>query len=188
MDTAIDFDMMNTGAAPSGWVCGVTGKGSPRWTIELDPSAPGAHRVLQQSGSGTFPWCVLPEAGAENGFVEVRMKPLSGREDQAGGVVWRWKDGDNYYVARANAMENNVSLYYTVGGSRKTIKYVDAPVARGKWQVLRVEFSGTKIRVLFDGIVRIEMDDAHIAGAGGVGVWTKADSVTAFDGFRWGRR
>ena len=86
-----------------------------------------------------------------DGFVEVKFKPISGGEDQAGGLVWRWKDGDNYYVARANALENNVSLYYTEHGSRKTLKYVDAPVARGAWHTLRVEFAGTRIAVSLDG-------------------------------------
>lgn len=106
--------------------------------------------------------------------------------DQAGGVVWRWKDGNRYYVARANALENNVSLYYTEGGSRKTLEYVEAPVARGAWHVLRVEFAGTRIRVILDGTPRIEMDDSHIDGPGAVGVWTKADSVTSFDDFAYG--
>jgi hypothetical protein len=115
----------------------------------------------------------------------VKFKPLSGREDQAGGVVWRWKDGDNYYVARANALENNVSLYYTEKGRRNTLKYVDAPVAANSWHTLRAEFSGSRIRVALDGKVYIELDDAHIQGAGAVGVWTKADSVTAFDDFSY---
>ena len=101
-------------------------------------------------------------------------------------MVWRWKDGDNYYVARANALENNVSLYFTEGGSRKTLKYVDAPVASGAWHTLRVEFAGTRIGVSLDGKRYIDMDDSHIAGPGKVGVWTKADSVTAFDGFSFG--
>jgi hypothetical protein len=112
--------------------------------------------------------------------------PRSGREDQAGGVVWRWKDGDNYYVARANALENNVSLYYTENGHRKTIKYVDAPVAGNAWHTLRTEFEDTKIRVLLDGKVFIELEDSHIKGPGAVGVWTKADSVNAFDDFAYG--
>jgi hypothetical protein len=118
--------------------------------------------------------------------VEVRFKPLSGRSDQAGGLVWRWKDGDNYYVARANALEDNVSLYYTEKGSRKTIQYVDAPVAGNSWHTLRVEFRARHIRVLLDGKQYIEADDAHITGPGAVGVWTKADSVTAFDDFAFG--
>jgi hypothetical protein len=167
---------------PAGWQCGSTGGGSPRWSIE--PAAgPGGQPVLKQSGSGRFPWCVKTDSAIENGWVEVKFKPLSGKEDQAGGVVWRWKDGDNYYVARANALENNVSLYYTERGSRKTLKYVDAPVARGEWHTLRVEFSASRIAVWLDGKRYIEETDDHIRGAGRIGVWTKADSVTLFTDF-----
>jgi Laminin G domain len=103
---------------------------------------------------------------------------LDGTLEQAGTI--------HYYVARANALENNVSLYYTQGGSRITIKYVDAPVARNQWHTLRVEFEGTQIRVALDGKVYIEGDDGHIDGTGSIGVWTKADSVTAFDDFSFG--
>jgi hypothetical protein len=181
----VNFDSSGAGALPDGWKAGVTGSGTPRWSVERDATAPSAPNVLKQSGRGTFPWCVK-EASLADGVVEVKMKPVSGREDQAGGVVWRWKDGDNYYVARANALENNVSLYYTERGSRKTIRYVDAPVAANAWHTLRVEFAGTRIRVILDGVARIELDDSHITGAGAVGVWTKADSVTLFDDFAYG--
>jgi hypothetical protein len=183
---AATFDSDAVGSVPAGWTCGVTGRGNPRWAIADDSSAPSKSRVLMQSGSGTFPWCVKSGVAIADGFVEVKFKPISGKEDQAGGVVWRWKDGDNYYVARANALENNVSLYHTERGSRKTIKYVDAPVAGGAWHTLRVEFVGTRIAVSLDGKRYIELDDKHIAGAGAVGVWTKADSVTAFDDFSYG--
>jgi hypothetical protein len=183
---AAGFDTDQAGSPPAGWRAGVTGRGSPRWTVEADASAPSKPNVLKQSGSGTFPWCVRPDASLTDGYVEVKFKPVSGREDQAGGVVWRWKDGDNYYVARANALENNVSLYYTANGRRNTLKYVDAPVPGNAWHTLRVEFSGKKIRVIFDGKAAIEMEDDHIAGAGAVGVWTKADSVTLFDDFGYG--
>lgn len=182
----VSFDKDPTGAPPVGWTCGVTGRGNPRWTVESQPDAPSAPNVLMQSGAGDFPWCVRTDSAIQDGFVEVRFKPLRGREDQAGGVVWRWKDGNNYYVARANALENNVSLYYTEGGTRRTLKYVDAPVATNTWHVLRAEFKGTHIRVLLNGKAVIELADAHIAGAGAVGVWTKADSVTAFDDFGFG--
>ena len=177
----VDFGSDAIGAVPSGWTCGVTGRGSPRWAVAVD--AESSARVLLQSGSGTFPWCVRSGIAVTDGSIETTFKPIAGREDRAGGVVWRWKDGDNYYVARANALENNVSLYYTAHGSRKTLKYVDAPVAPGAWHKLRVDFSGTHITVSLDGKRCIEMDDAHIAGAGAVGVWTKADSVTAFRDF-----
>jgi len=181
----ISFDQDAAGAVPAGWRAGVTGRGSPKWAIETDATAPSKPNVLRQSGSGTFPWCVKPDASMADGHVEVEFKPISGKEDQAGGVVWRWKDGDNYYVARANALENNVSLYYAQNGSRKTLKYVDAPVARNAWHTLRVEFSGKSIRVILNGRAYIEMDDDHIEGAGALGVWTKADSVTAFDDFSY---
>jgi hypothetical protein len=180
------FDKAAVGSPPPDWTCGVTGRGSPKWTIEADSSAPSQPNVLKQSGSGTFPWCAKKGVSTADGYVEVKFKPIAGREDQAGGVVWRWKDGDNYYVARANALENNVSLYYTASGSRNTIKYVDAPVAGNQWHTLRVEFSGKSIEVLVDGKQYIKLEDSHISGAGAVGVWSKADSVTAFDDFSFG--
>ena len=184
----VDFDRDATGAPPPGWHCGATGRGTPRWSVEVDASAPSKPNVLKQLGNGTFPWCAKTNVAIADGFVEVKFKPMQGREDQAGGVVWRWKDGDNYYVARANALENNVSLYHTTRGSRHTIKYVDVPVAANQWHTLRVEFAAKRITVSLDGKQYIDAQDEHIAGAGAVGVWTKADSVTAFDDFSWGGR
>ncbi len=180
-----NFDTVSPGSLPSGWTCGVTGSGSPIWKIEPDPSAASKPNVLKQSGQGTFPWCVNKSVSITDGFVEVKFKPLSGREDQAGGLVWRWQDGDNYYIARANALENNVSLYRTKKGTRHTIKYVEAPVAANQWHTLRVEFSGKAVKVMLDGKQYIALDADHIT-PGAVGVWTKADSVTAFDDFSWG--
>ena len=183
MGETIHFDHDKTGVLPAGWKAGVTGHGATKWSVEKDDTAPSPPNVLKQSGSGTFPWCVKSDTSIENGSVEVKFKPISGREDAAGGIVWRWKDGDNYYVARGNALEDNVSLYHTTNGRRNTIKYVNAPVAKNEWHTLRVEFNGRSIRVALDGIVYIEQEDDHIGGAGAVGLWTKADSVTAFDDF-----
>ena len=182
----ITFDQDTPGAIPAGWRAGVTGRGAPKWSVEADASAPSKPNVLKQSGSGAFPWCVMQGTSLAGGYVEVKFKPISGREDQAGGLVWRWKDSNNYYVVRANALENNVSLYYTQNGRRNELKYVDAPVPRNTWHTLRVEFSGKKIRVLLNGKAYIEMEDGFIAGVGAVGVWTKADSVTLFDDFSYG--
>ena len=183
-----NFDGYARGAAPAGWTCGLTGRGTPRWSVDADPAAPSAPNVLRQSGSATFPWCVRKARSFANGFVEGKFRPERGKEDQAGGVVWRWKDGDNYYVARGNALEDNVSLYYTANGKRNTIKYVSAPVPANVWHTLRVEFSGARIKVLLDGKSYIEQDDRRIQGPGAVGVWTKADSVTAFDDFSYGAK
>lgn len=164
----------------------MTGKGAPWWAVDEDSTAPTPKHVLQQTGQGAFPWCVKRGVSLADGFVEVKFKAISGKEDQAGGLVWRWKDGNNYYVARANALENNVSLYYTANGRRHTLKYVNAPVPLNAWHTLRVEFSKRQIKVILNGKAYIELEDQHIAGAGAVGVWTKADSVTSFDNFSFG--
>ena len=181
-----NFDAVKPGTLPEDWTCGVTGNGSPIWKVEADTSAPSKPNVLKQSGSGTFPWCVKQSVRIADGFVEVKFKPLAGREDQAGGLLWRFKDGDNYYIARANALENNVSLYHVEKGRRITIKYVDAPVAASQWHLMRVDFSGSAIKVRLDDTQYLELNDRHISGAGAVGVWTKADSVTEFDDFSYG--
>ncbi len=186
MAETVNFDQDPLGQAPAGLSCGVTGSGSPRWTVESEPGVAASPRVLTQSGVGDFPWCVRPGSAMQDGFVEVRFKPLRGRQDQAGGVVWRWKDGQTYYVARANALEDNVSLYVTQGGRRSTLKYVDAPVEANAWHLLRVESKGSRIDVALDGKLAISFDDGHITGPGSVGVWTKSDSVTAFKDFSFG--
>lgn len=184
----IDFDQDPPGVLPAAWRQGVTGAGAARWVVRQDPSAPSKPHVLEQSATGVFPWCVLADAAVEDGFVEVKFKALAGKEDQAGGVVWRWKDGQRYYVARANALENNVSLYYTDGGRRHTLKYVDAPVPPRVWHTLRVEFSGPRIAVSLNDKVYITFSSDHIRGPGAVGLWTKADSLTVFDDFSFGAR
>lgn len=181
-----NFDATRPGGLPEGWESGVTGKGAPRWAVDEDATAPSPKHVLQQIGRGTFPWCVKKDASLADGFVEVKFKAISGKEDQAGGLVWRWKDGNNYYVARANALEDNVSLYYTANGKRNTIKYVNAPVPLNTWLTLRIEFAGKRIKVMLSGKTYIEFEDGHIGGPGAVGVWTKADSVTSFDDFSYG--
>lgn len=183
-----NFDTEKPGSFPQEWTAGVTGKGHPKWVVELDPTAPSKPNVLKQSGEGTFPWCVKKDVSIADGFVEVKFKSISGQEDQAGGLIWRWKDSDNYYVARANALENNISLYHVEGGSRKTIKYVDAPVSLNRWHTLRVDFSQTQIKVSLDDKPYIDLSDNHISSPGAVGVWTKADSVTAFDDFNYGNQ
>jgi hypothetical protein len=182
----VNFDSFSAGDLPAGWICGVTGSGASRWTVEAAADAPSKPNVVRQSAVGDFPWCALKNPSLADGYVEVKFKALSGRRDQAGGVMWRWKDGDNYYVARANALENNVSLYYTASGRRNTIKYVDAPVPTNTWHALRVEFSGIAIKVSLNGKTYIDVQDKRISGTGAVGMWTKADSVTVFDDFAFG--
>jgi hypothetical protein len=182
----INFDDATPGAAPPGWTATKTGKGEAKWTIEKDNTAPSKPNVLKQSGQATYPVCLKNGANVKDGFVEVKFKPISGKEDQAGGVVWRAKDSDNYYIARANALEDNVTIYHTVKGKRTEKKRTSMKVASGEWHTLRVDFRDNHFIVTFNGKKAIEWDDKTFTEAGMVGVWTKADSVTLFDNFRYG--
>ncbi|HUF20256.1 MAG TPA: family 16 glycoside hydrolase [Burkholderiales bacterium] len=182
-----NFDSSEAGALPPQWTCGVSGRGTPMWAVERDDTAPSKPNVLKKSGQGTFPWCVNIGSSLIDGYVETRFKPIAGKEDQAAGLVWRFTGPKSFYVARANALENNVSLYYMWRGWRRTIQYVDAPVPLGEWGTLRVDFSGDRIEVSLNGKIYIDVRDDRIPEAGHVGVWTKADSVTIFDDFSFAR-
>ena len=182
-----NFDNAKAGELPAEWVGGVTGNGTAKWSVESDPTAPSKSQVLKQSGAGTFLWCVLKDVALTNGAVEVQFKPVAGKEDQAGGVVWRFQDGDNYYVCRANALENNVRIYHVVKGRRIQFGGVDAKVLANEWQTLRVEFTGSRFKVSLNGRQLFEAEDKTFTNAGKVGVWTKADSVTELDDFRFGK-
>jgi len=181
------FDDVKAGELPAEWRGGVTGNGHANWSVERDDSAPSKPQVLKQSGEATYAWCVLKDTALADGSVEVRFKPVAGKEDQAGGVVWRFQDGDNYYVCRANALEDNVRIYRVVKGSRVQFGGTDAKVTANEWHTLRVEFTGSLFKTLFDGQPLFEAEDKTFAGAGRVGVWTKADSVTEFDDFWFGK-
>lgn len=182
----INFDDAKAGESPPGWTATKTGKGEAKWTIEKDDSAPSKPNVLKQSGEATYPVCLKNDTSVKDGFVEVKFKPISGKEDQAGGVAWRAKDPDNYYISRANALEDNVTIYHTVKGKRTEKKRADIRVASGQWHTLRVDFKGEHFTVTFDGKKVLEWDDKTFTDAGMVGVWTKADSVTLFDDFTYG--
>jgi hypothetical protein len=182
----VNFDDMSAGAAPAGWTATQTGSGTAKWAVEKDDSTPSKPNVLKQSGQATFPVCFKNDTNIKDGFVEVKFKPITGKEDQAGGVIWRLRDANNYYVARANALENNVTIYHTVNGKRTEKKRTKMEVASGQWHRLRVDFTGNHFTVTFDGKKALEWDDDTFKDAGKVGVWTKADSVTFFDDFTYG--
>ena len=184
----VNFDNLKTGAPPPGWTATKTGSGTAKWTVEQDDSAPSKPNVLKQSGQATYPVCVKDDTSLKDGFVEVKFKPISGKEDQAGGLIWRAKDSNNYYIARANALENNVTIYHTIKGKRVAFKNINTKVTSSVWHTLRVDFKGNKFTVTFDGNKVIEATDESFANAGKVGVWTKADSVTLFDDFTYGSK
>jgi hypothetical protein len=182
------------GSAPKGWTSAVTGSGAAKWTIERDDTAPSKPNVIKQSGEGTHPILLNDGSSVKDGFVEVKGKALEGKEDQVIGVVWRAKDKDNYYVCRANAIEGNIVLYKTVKGKRDALDIVGrkggygvkANVPPQQWHTLRVDFAGDTFAVKWNGKEVFKVQDATLSDLGKVGLWTKADSVTAFDDFKFG--
>jgi hypothetical protein len=105
------FSSDPVGSTPKGWTSTMTGQGSPRWTIEEDPTAPSKSKVVKQSGRATYPLLLKNGTSVKDGYVEIQFKAISGNDDRAAGIVWRVQDANNYYVVRANALEDNVVLY-----------------------------------------------------------------------------
>src|SRR5262245_5357206 len=155
----VNFDDWQTGAPPAGWVASKTGKGEPKWEVVAEDSAPSKPHVLKQFGEATYAICFKNETSIKDGFVEVKFKPVAGKEDQAGGLIWRCKDADNYYITRANALEDNVTIYHTIKGKRVSFKNVDTKVASGVWHTLRVDFEGKKLSITFVGKKVIEVTE-----------------------------
>lgn len=173
------------GAQPAGFSYGRTGGGrAGQWVVRQDPTVPGAgHVLVQVDADGTdlrFPVAVLDAPVLRDLRLEVRCKPVSGKTDRACGLVFRYQDENHYYVARANALEDNVRLYHVVKGRRSQIGTWDGKVEAGVWHALAIEAQRDRLTVFWEGRPVIAVGDGTIQAAGKVGVWTKADSVTAF--------
>jgi hypothetical protein len=191
----LGFETDAAAQAPKGFTITKTGPGeAPRFEVREEAGAPsGAHVLVQVTEDATrarFPLAIYDEASFVDGTIGVRFKAISGKVDQAAGIVWRYRDPANYYVVRANALEGNVVLYKVEGGERSDVDPVGsglfaygrkAPVESGTWQDLRVEVKADLFRVALDGVHLFEVRDETFRDAGKVGLWTKADSVTAFD-------
>ena len=182
---ALAMAAMTPAHAAGGWLTGQTGRGAARWSRHGE--------TLTYEGGAAFGWAVRERPPYRDGWVEARFKPVAGREDRAGGVVWRWRDADNYDVARANALEGNIVAYKVVAGRRTDLTPVDArpgtygmkvPVATGAWHTLRVDFTRDRFEITCDGRRLFAVRDETFPDAGRVGIWSKADSVTEFDQFR----
>ena len=192
----INFNQDEEGKVPKGFIFGLTGKGKPGvWVVREDPTAPSPPNVLAQTDqnpvSYRFPLCVYDGFTAKDVDVSVKYKPVSGVEDQAAGIVWRYQDQNNYYIVRANARENNVVLYKVEKGVRTDLPLVGkgrtygekARIPSGQWGTLRVVAQGNRFEVYSNGVKLFEVEDTTFPLAGKVGLWTKADSLTLFDDF-----
>jgi len=181
----ITFGSDKAGSLPTAFEAALTGEGKAgRWEIVDDPTADGGRALAQLSAEATsyhFPLAIYRQATGTDVEATIRFKPISGRVDQAGGVIVRYIDADNYYISRANALENNVTFYRVVKGSRQQLVAASVPVASGQWHTLTLKAEGDRFTVSFDGKQVLTATDRTFAGAGRIGLWTKADSVTRFD-------
>jgi hypothetical protein len=181
----VDFSTMPAGKPPPGFSTALTGKGSPgRWIIAEDAAAPDKMRVLAQTSidptENRFPLCIHDAFAARDVDVETRFRPVSGKVDRAAGIVIRLRAPDNYYVVRANALEDNVRLYRVVNGERRQFAGASAKVPSAQWQTLRIRAAGDRFEVFLDGRSLFRAIDGTFLEPGKVGLWTKADSVTHF--------
>jgi hypothetical protein len=190
-----NFDKDKVQALPSGWISELTGQGvKGTWLVVPDSTAPSKPNVLAQTSTDAtdyrFPLAIVEDTNYKDLDLSVRVKAISGRVDQGGGLVWRYRNANNYYIVRANALEDNVVLYKVENGKRTHIKPrgatdrgygVKIKVPGNVWNTLSVKVRGGTFEVYFNGQKLYDVDDTTFTEAGKIGLWTKADSVIHFD-------
>jgi len=182
--TVVAIAKMDLGASPAGFEFALTGRGGPiKWRVVTDDTAEGG-RAIEQSSTDTtdyrFPLAIYNAIAAKNVDVSVSFRPVAGRVDRAAGIAVRVSNADNYYVVRANALEDNVRFYRVVKGSRQQIGGVDIKVTTDEWHTLRLKAEGDTFAIGFDGKTLFTVTDRTFANAGKIALWTKSDSVTRF--------
>lgn len=182
----INFDKDDPGRPPNGFSFALTGQGKPgAWVVRKDDSTHG--NVLVQTDADKtdyrFPVAIYDDFSGADVHLAVQFKALSGKGDQGAGLVWRYRDQNNYYVTRCNALEDNCTIYHVVNGRRQAFQNKGVKVASNVWHTLRVDAAGDHFIVTYDGTKVLDATDQTFKDAGKVGLWTKADSVIAFDDF-----
>jgi hypothetical protein len=179
------FDDDAPGAAPAGFEFARTGNGAEgKWVVEADKDRPASHVLTQSSADPTdyrFPLAIVKDGTYKDVTVSVRARPISGKVDQGFGLVWRYRDANNYYIVRCNADEDNCTIYHVVKGSRRSFQSKSVKVATKTWHTLKVEAVGNHFVVACDGQKVLDARDDTFKNGGKVGLWTKADSVIQFD-------
>ena len=181
-----NFDSDAVGGMPTKFHGARTGQGTEgKWVVMADANAPSKPNVVAQISTDKtdyrFPLLVSDEGSFKDLELSVKFKAVAGEVDRAGGLVFRLKDADNYYIVRANALEDNYRLYHVVKGNRRQFAGANFKVTSGEWHEIKVECVGNKIICYYDGVKKIEATDETFKDAGKIGLWTKADSVTYFD-------
>jgi len=183
------FDEVKLGEIPEGWrVAETASAGTPAtWAVIEGGAVQGNPRLLavtETANSGrTYNLLIATETKLKDLDVEVKVKAMTGKEDQGGGPIWRATDADNYYIARWNPLENNFRVYFVKNGRRKQLASADIETDPKKWHEIEIKHVGNHIIAEFDDKKILELDDDTFGDAGMVGLWTKADAATAFDDF-----
>src|SRR5574337_1639447 len=183
-----NFDQMPAGQLPSGFSVQKTGSGTlPKWEVLADSTAPSLPNVVAQrskENSGEhFNLAVVEDSDYQDLDLEVKFKPVEGAEDQGGGLTWRYQDPDNYYIARANPLEDNFRIYRVVQGVRRQLKGAYIKVTSGVWHVIRIVANDDQMECFYDGTRYLAVRDPTFK-RGKIGLWTKADAVSYFDDLR----
>ncbi len=184
------FGKEDLGKVPAAWKAAQTGTGDGSvWTVTADDTAPSKGGfVLAQTASSPakmFNLCVAQDTSYRDVEISVAFKAVQGQEDQGGGIVWRYQDADNYYIARMNPLEDNYRFYKVVAGKRTQLAGKEGiKVPAGEWHTLRIRHVGDRIECDLDGKKLLDATDDTFTKAGKLGLWTKADARTYFDQFR----
>jgi hypothetical protein len=181
-----NFDAEIAGGMPAKFHSARTGQGGEgKWAVMADPTAPSKPNIVAQTSTDKtdyrFPLLISDEGSFKDLELSVKFKAVAGEVDRAAGLVFRLQDANNYYIVRANALEDNYRLYHVVKGSRRQFAGANFKVTSGEWHELKVECIGNKIICYYDGQKKIEATDDTFKEAGKIALWTKADSVTYFD-------
>jgi hypothetical protein len=189
---SFNFEDATTGDLPEGWSAHATGKGKKTvWQVIDDKGNKVMAQLSEDNPSNHFNVVVYNEWSGKDVLLNTRFKGVKGKTDQGGGFVWRFQDPDNYYIVRANPLENNVVLYKVENGKRTDLPLLgkgrtygtDAPVPSNQWHNLKLEAKGNTFTVWLNNQQLFQVEDTTFTGAGKVGFWTKADAVTYFDDF-----
>ncbi len=189
-DKTFRFSKDDLGKVPSGWTAEKTGKGEGSvWKVTADDTAPSkTGYVLAQTAvgpGGLFNLCIINDSNFKDVEASVSFKAVKGDSDQGGGIVWRYQDANNYYVARMNPLEDNYRLYHVIAGKRVQFAGKEGiKIPAGEWHTLKIEMKGDEIECYLDGKKELEARDNTITKSGKVGLWTKADAQSYFDDFK----
>lgn len=179
------FSAVTVGSLPDGWSVEKTGTGEGGvWRIREDATGPAGNKVLTQTSSAgpspLFNLCIADQPRPTDVDLTVSLKALTGKIDQGGGPVWRYQDANNYYLARVNPLEGNFRLYKVIGGKRTQLATADVEAKSDQWHTIRIVHTGSRIACSLNGKLLLQVTDDAISRPGRIGVWTKADAVTAF--------